>query len=351
MSNVAIYGAGKFGKYFYECLEEVDFFIDDFTDIKVYHSKPVYKLEEVSKQCIIYISILQHSQSIEKKLLFDGYDNVINFTHSISKMPTFLQRVAKDNYLWIVEDTEKMLDRKKLQAVEKLLNDTKSKQLLQQIIKLRATLDIKYYIHPEGIEYFPADVPILENLDTLRFIDCGAYIGDTIVELTQQTQNIEYTLSFEPDNTNLAKLQKEIDIQKQKYPSTSFFIYPAGVYSSNKILNFSNNGVDSSASLDASSNIQVPVVSIDTVILNSAPNFIKMDIEGAEKEALIGATKTIQKYKPNLAICLYHKPQDLWELPLLVKQIEPSYDMYIKVHEDMCLSTVLYCISKERQDV
>ena len=73
-----------------------------------------------------------------------------------------------------------------------------------------------------------------------------------------------------------------------------------------------------------------------------------MDIEGAEKEALIGATQTIQKYKPNLAICLYHKPEDLWELPLLINELSNnSYDMYIRVHEDLYLSTVLYCIGKK----
>ena len=351
MSNIAIYGAGKFGKYFYECLEDVDFFIDDFVDIKTYHSKPIYKLEKVSKQCIIYISVLQHSQTIEKKLLLDGYNNVVNFTQSIFKMPMFLQKVAKDNYLWLVEDKEKMLDRKKLQIVEKLLNDTKSKRLLQQIVKLRETLDIKYYIQPEGTEYFAQDVPILTNLESINFIDCGAYIGDTIEELVKQTDKINSTLSFEPDTKNLLKLQEQLEKLKKQSPLSTFFIYPAGVYSSNSVLKFANNGIDSSASFDTSADIEVPVVTLDTVILNSSPNFIKMDIEGAEKEALMGATKTIRKYKPNLAICLYHKPEDLWELPLLIKQIEPSYNMYIRVHEDMCLSTVLYCISKERKDV
>ena len=72
-----------------------------------------------------------------------------------------------------------------------------------------------------------------------------------------------------------------------------------------------------------------------------------MDIEGSEKEAILGAQKTIKKYKPNLAICLYHKPEDLWELPLLINKIEPNYKMYLRVHEDLCLSTVLYCIYKK----
>jgi FkbM family methyltransferase len=350
--KIAIYGAGEFGKIFYQALnDKVDFFIDDYTTNESFQNIPIKKLSEVTKETKIYISPLQYSNTIEKSLKDSGFTNIVNFTNTIKQLSGILEIVAKTNYLWLVEDKNQMMDKEKLNKVFTLLKDEKSIQLLKQIILLRETLDNNYYITPEGIEYFPEDIPMFENLDDVNFIDCGAYIGDTIVELLQQTQNVNYTISFEPDTKNLTKLQSELENLKKKNSNTNFIIYPAGVYSTNDILKFSNNGIDSSASLDNNSTLEVPVVSLDTVVLNSAPNFIKMDIEGAEKEALIGATKTIKKYKPNLAICLYHKPEDLWELPLLINEIEPSYDMYIRVHEDMCLSTVLYCISKDRKDV
>jgi len=59
-----------------------------------------------------------------------------------------------------------------------------------------------------------------------------------------------------------------------------------------------------------------------------------------KKEALLGA----KKYKPNWVIYLYHKPEALWRLPLLIHEINPDYDMFVRVHEDMFLSTVLYCV-------
>lgn len=76
-----------------------------------------------------------------------------------------------------------------------------------------------------------------------------------------------------------------------------------------------------------------------------APTFIKMDIEGAELEALEGAKNTIVKSKPKLAICLYHKPDDLWKIPLYLKKLVPEYKFYIRHHSKVRWETVLYaCI-------
>ncbi len=349
MNKVAVYGIGKFGELFFKALDEkIDFFIDDFSKKDNYLDKEIKKIKNIEKDTKIYISPLQYSHSIEKKLRIMGFSNIVNFTESIKSIPNILEYVAKDNYLWLVEDSSRMLDKDKLAQFNSLLIDKKSQENLSMIINLRETLDPKYYIEPSDTEYFPTDVPILKNLNEINFLDCGAYIGDTINELMKQGLTVKSTISFEPDVKNQVKLNIELETQKNSYPKTDFLIYPMGVYSHNTILQFSNNGVDSSASFDNSSDIFVPVVSIDDTLLNKDINFIKMDIEGAEKEALLGATKTIKKYKPNLAICLYHKPEDLWELPLLINDIEPSYEMYLRVHEDMCLSTVLYCISKER---
>lgn len=348
MNTIAIYGIGAFGKIFYEALgKNIDFFIDDFTHDTLYDTKQIKRISEIEKNTKIYISVLQYSKKIEHELLSNGFTNVINFTDSIKSIPNILCRISKTNYLWLVEDKNDMVDDTKLAQTMSLLKDDKSKNILQNIINLRKTLDVKYYINPEGIEYFPDDIPILDNLKMINFIDCGAYTGDTIKELMKQPKLINYTISFEPDTKNVEKLNEELALQKEIYPNTNFLVYPTGVYSSNDILKFANNGIDSSASFTEVSNIQVPVVALDNVILNSSPNFIKMDIEGAEKEAILGAAKTIKKYKPNLAICLYHKPKDLWELPLLIHTIAPFYEMFLRVHEDLCLSTVLYCIEKK----
>lgn len=75
-----------------------------------------------------------------------------------------------------------------------------------------------------------------------------------------------------------------------------------------------------------------------------APTYIKMDIEGAEAEALLGAKESIEKNKPKLAICLYHKPDDIFKLPLLVHKINPLYKMYIRHYSNYHTDTLLYAV-------
>lgn len=73
-------------------------------------------------------------------------------------------------------------------------------------------------------------------------------------------------------------------------------------------------------------------------------SFIKMDIEGAEMDALHGAAELIKSKKPKLAICIYHKLEDLWEIPLYIRSLVVGYDFYVRQHTPLYLETVLYAI-------
>ena len=71
---------------------------------------------------------------------------------------------------------------------------------------------------------------------------------------------------------------------------------------------------------------------------------IKMDIEGAELQSLKGAKRIIQHDKPKLAICIYHKPEDMVEIPLYIKELVPEYKLYIRHHSSNVSDTVLYAV-------
>lgn len=84
--------------------------------------------------------------------------------------------------------------------------------------------------------------------------------------------------------------------------------------------------------------------SIDNVLKGDRATFIKMDVEGAELKSLIGAENTIKNYKPRLAISIYHKPSDIYEIPQLLMEYRPDYRFYIRHYTSYIWETVLYAI-------
>ena len=93
--------------------------------------------------------------------------------------------------------------------------------------------------------------------------------------------------------------------------------------------------------------IQIQVTSIDEFSSekNIKIDLIKMDIEGSEIEALLGARQTIRKFKPRLQICSYHKFDDLWEIPILIKKLSPDYLLYLGHHTQNIFETIVYAKS------
>ena len=86
----------------------------------------------------------------------------------------------------------------------------------------------------------------------------------------------------------------------------------------------------------------IEVTALDVCLYYKGVTFIKMDIEGAEYEALKGAERIIREQKPKLAICVYHKPEDIWELPELILEFNESYKFYLRHYSYQDNETVLY---------
>ena len=127
-------------------------------------------------------------------------------------------------------------------------------------------------------------------------------------------------------------------------------IVPFAVWgTSGEIMNFADSGPGSH--LSSNGGVLVETISIDDFIDTnevSKIDFIKMDIEGSEANAIKGAANSIRRFKPKLAISAYHKIDDLLTLPSLIRRIEPSYEFFLEhytVHQE---ETVLYAVSKER---
>lgn len=188
-------------------------------------------------------------------------------------------------------------------------------------------------------QYFPSDIISLRNGEV--FIDCGAFHGETSLDFAgrmgKKGLDDFSIVAFEPDARNAEIMKKNLSHLKNVQIETY------GVYSKSTTLHFSQTG-SSSSYISEDGDIQVKVRSIDDVLQGKKGTFIKMDIEGSELEALKGAAGTIKKYKPRLAICIYHKRDDLITIPQYIKSLNGDYSLYVRNHSPCGVETVLYAV-------
>jgi FkbM family methyltransferase len=173
-------------------------------------------------------------------------------------------------------------------------------------------------------------------------LDCGAFIGDFGVYAADRTNNNVKVFAFEPSPGTYNALRE--NIEKYNY---SNIIIPVnkGVFDEEDFLSFGClDGLG--ARFSSTGEIKVAVTTIDNFVESNCEkvDFIKMDIEGAEAGALRGAAKTIQKYHPKLAICVYHKQEDFYDIPQTILAINPNYSFYLQHNGKGNSDTVLFAV-------
>lgn len=159
------------------------------------------------------------------------------------------------------------------------------------------------------------------------FLDCGACFGDTA--LWAYSSGAERVYSFEPSPFNYPFLVR--NIKNNGYDAA--LCHQLAVGDSSKEIPFAAApGMAGSSRVNDAGNIMVPCIALDDWCDENGivPTFIKMDIEGQEVPALHGCKRIIEKHKPKLAVCLYHKPSDMWNVPSLVHKICPQYKFFCR---------------------
>lgn len=170
------------------------------------------------------------------------------------------------------------------------------------------------------------------------FIDAGCYDGSTSVAFSEWANGYEKIYAWEA-NPNFIKQCETMFVQKKL---SNVELVPFAVWNKKDMIKFISSPYDAGAAVSNWGDIDVQADSIDNVLRGERVTFIKMDIEGAEFNALKGAYETIKKYKPKLAISIYHKPEDIVELPNLILSICPDYRFAIRHYTSDIVETVLY---------
>lgn len=223
-----------------------------------------------------------------------------------------------------------------------LLADDKSKSILLSTLAYRALGDADAHPWAEPDQaYFPEDIPRWS--EPLNWVDGGACDGDSLRAFPTDRYKCKNIYAFEPDPVNFEKLQSAIRIFESKMPEAKIESWAAGLGKQKGTLKFKTGlGLGSAAAVDGETTCSI--VCLDEVLKDRPVNLIKLDIEGAEPEALLGAQQIIREQEPGLAICIYHKPEHLWEIPLVFAQRHPDYRFYLRCHGQSSFDLVLYAI-------
>lgn len=228
-------------------------------------------------------------------------------------------------------------------ATGKLWADESSRRLFDSSIEARRTLKLESLNQAareqNGVQYFPADIPAWPV--PKRFVDCGAYDGDTLRVLPP---GVEMAAAFEPDVQNFQTLAR-LARGENGGLSCPVLLWPCGVWRESGQLSFAG-GTGSSSHLSDEGEEKISVVALDDAIPNFAPDMIKMDIEGAEDAALKGAARLILKHQPALAIAVYHRPEHLWGIALWLHREYACYRFYLRIHALNGFETILYAVPK-----
>jgi FkbM family methyltransferase len=218
------------------------------------------------------------------------------------------------------------------------LEDDKSRRVLDAAIGFRLTLDVSVY---DGLlQPFPY---LAEDL--LRFtpdevmVDGGSFEGDTIREFVVRTGGrFKGVIAFEPAERTYEVLCRSMAADPRIRPVR------ACLHDRDTMVSFEDTG-GRSAAMVSDGGSQCPAKAIDGLPEAEDITFIKLNVEGAEAQALRGAARTIAARCPKLAIAAYHKPPDLWELPQLLRGMQPAYRLYFRQHTAGLQETVLYAVS------
>lgn len=191
---------------------------------------------------------------------------------------------------------------------------------------------LAYNSPPGAGPYFDDDAIQLGTSEF--FIDCGAFDGDTLAAFLEKTERFERVYVIEPDRQNLAKLNQLIS-RLPPHRQDRIVVHPFALGTRSCTVRFAE-GQGLLSKVAAQGGVEVECRTLDELLCDSQPTFIKMDIEGAEPDALEGARQVISRDRPKLAICVYHEPQHLWRIPLLMKSLCPGYVLKLRHYLETC---------------
>ena len=279
-------------------------------------------------------TVLSYSAVKEKY----GVENLIvllSFASSLPDVLALFDRVGEECELYapdvpVCGETQFDLaffeaNRKNFEEAYFLLADEESKRIYQNILAYKLSGNIRYLKEAESSKE-EVYTRLLQAEQIHTAADLGAYNGDTVRELMQYAPHLSKVYAMEPDRRNFRKLNDFAATLQ----APQVIPHHAAAWSEKTILSFADSGNRNAGAFAKGKQIEVDALPLDAILEGEAVDYIKYDVEGAEKEALIGSEHTIRSHHPRLLVSIYHRSEDLFALPLQLHAIDPSYQLYLR---------------------
>jgi len=217
-----------------------------------------------------------------------------------------------------------------IEAAADLLADEESRRIFWNTVKFKLSGDIRYLLEAES-DPVQALATLVKPWTLDSAADLGAYNGDTVRELLSMAAgSLKRIYALEPDARNFKKLSAYAETE------TACEVIPiqVGAWSREETLYFDGSGNrNASFGTNRSETLadrpvklrEVRADTLDHVLKGERVDYIKYDVEGSEREALLGSVETVRGFSPTLMVSLYHRNEDLFSLPLLVRELFPQY--------------------------
>jgi len=313
---------------------EVDGIIDDFTRVQRSRKKEILQIDEVPKDAIILWTSTGSPLEVKRSLDKRGFKHISYL--AFYKYSAF--DLLHPPFITDFEDDYKN-NQERYNCVYDLLSDAKSKEVFEKVINFKMTFDYKFmegFTNNHEEQYF--DKELIPEIKEISFVDGGGYVGDTASEVIKNYPDFKKIYLIEPIAENIRIAKRELG----SFKNIEFLT--CGI--SNKKTTLYFNEEKSFSTIYGKGTNSVEVDTIDNLVSEKV-DYIKLDIEGAEQEAIDGAKETIQKYKPILAICVYHKAEDWYKIPQKVLEIESNYSVYLRHYMEGIFETVMYFIPQD----
>ena len=323
-----ILGINKFTKSVLKHIE-VDGIIDDFTRVQSSRKKEILKIEDVPNDALILWTASGSPLEVKKRLDKMGFRNF-----SYLAFYRYSELVLADPPFIIDFKDDFSTNYSMYKYTYLLLEDDISKEVFEKVINFKISFDYSFmdgFINDFEGQYFNKNiVPPIKNI---VFLDGGGYVGDTTPNIIKNYPDFKKIYLVEPNELH-------INIAKRDFGDIKNIEFINCGLSNKKVI------LEDTQDIKNNCNHNFKAQNLNTIdnIVKEKVDFIKLDIEGAEQDAIDGAKDTIKNDKPILAICIYHKAEDWYKIPQKVLDINSKYKIYLRHYMEGIYETVMYFI-------